>query len=75
MGWTSTKNGVTLTLMTRLENLFGAEVRGVRRKREWDPKYEGNLTTYIHNELEREVVLRMVGRTTEGNAINKGTRM
>jgi len=31
------------------------------------PKYEGNLTTYIHNELEREVVIRTVGRTIEDN--------
>jgi hypothetical protein len=33
------------------------------------PKYENNLTTYIHNELEREVAIRVAGRViaTKGN--------
>jgi hypothetical protein len=31
------------------------------------PKYEGNLTIYIKNELEREVVVCVVGRVMEDN--------
>jgi hypothetical protein len=30
------------------------------------PKYEGNLTTYIHDESEREVAVNIVGRVMEG---------
>lgn len=30
------------------------------------PKYEGNLTTYIHDESEREVALSIIGRVIEG---------
>jgi hypothetical protein len=30
------------------------------------PKYEGNLTTYIHDESEREVAVNIIGRVIEG---------
>ena len=29
------------------------------------PKYEGNMTTFIHDERERQTALRVIGRTME----------
>jgi hypothetical protein len=29
------------------------------------PRYEGNLTTYIHNKSEREVAVNIIGRVIE----------
>jgi hypothetical protein len=51
-----------------LEFIRNRSTRSAKRARMGShPKYEGNLTTYIHNELEREVVIRVVGRTMEDN--------
>jgi len=51
-----------------LEFIRDRSTRSAKRARMGShPKYEGNLTTYIHNGLEREVVIRVVGRTMEDN--------
>ena len=49
-----------------LEHVKSKSTRSAKKLRMGShPKYEGNLTTYIHNETERKVALGVVGRGME----------